>query len=217
MDSRQVKTERSMQRNSRWLSRYARERTFSGGVSMESVEFYNTPEGDVMYKQLSKPVQELTADSREVIEEMLDLIKTRYPQAFRALCDQYTASELNRKVYEFNIVSRFCRCNFGEYDAHTPDIDADGFFHFEEVKCPLRGECRMEGVICKPKLDSKLTDRELDIVELISKGLRAQEIADRLYISVKTVQRHRENIKAKLQLRSLAQVAAYYLEHIKTK
>ena len=120
-------------------------------------------------------------------------------------------------LYEFNIVSRFCRCNFGEYDAHTPDIDADGFFHFEEVKCPLRGECRMEGVICKPKLDSKLTDRELDIVELISKGLRAQEIADRLYISVKTVQRHRENIKAKLQLRSLAQVAAYYLEHIKTK
>lgn len=94
---------------------------------MESVEFYNTPEGDVMYKQLGKPVQELTADSREVIEEMLDLIKTRYPQTFRALCNLYTASELNRKVYEFNIVSRFCRCNFGEYDAHTPDIDADGF------------------------------------------------------------------------------------------
>ena len=61
---------------------------------MESVEFYNTPEGDVMYKQLGKPVQELTADSREVIEEMLDLIKTRYPQTFRALCYLYTASEL---------------------------------------------------------------------------------------------------------------------------
>lgn len=75
---------------------------------MESVEFYNTPEGDVMYKQLGKPVQELTDNSREVIGEMLDLIKTRYPQAFKALCNQYTASELNRKVYEFNIVSRFC-------------------------------------------------------------------------------------------------------------
>ena len=109
-----------------------------------------------MYKQLGKPVQELTADSRKVVEEMLDLIKTRYPKAFKALCGLYTASELNRKVYEFNIVSRFVRCNFGEYDAHTPDIDTDGFFHFEEVKCPLRGECRMEGVICKPKLDSKL-------------------------------------------------------------
>ena len=67
---------------------------------MESVEFYNTPEGDVMYKQLGKPVQELTDNSREVIGEMLDLIKTRYPQAFKALCNQYTASELNRKVYD---------------------------------------------------------------------------------------------------------------------
>lgn len=184
---------------------------------MELIEFYNTPEGDVMYKPIGKPVQELTPESRDIIEEMLDVIKNRYPQAFKALCELYTASELNRKVYEFNIVSRFCRCNFGEYDAHTPDIDADGFFHFEEVKCSLRGECRMEGAICKPKLDSKLTDRELQIIELISKGFRAQEIADRLCISVKTVQRHRENIKAKLQMRSLAQVSAYYHEHIKNK
>ena len=99
----------------------------------------------------------------------------------------------------------------------TVYIDADGFFHFEEVGCPLRGECRMEGVICKPKLDSKLTPRELEVIKLISKGLRAQEIADRLYISVKTVQRHRENIKAKLQLRTLAQVSAYYLEHFKSE
>lgn len=94
---------------------------------MELIEFYKTPEGDVMYKPLGKPVQELTVNSREIVEEMLDLIKTRYPHAFKALCELYTASELNRKVYEFNIVSRFCRCNFGEYDAHTPDIDADGF------------------------------------------------------------------------------------------
>ena len=46
---------------------------------MESVEFYNTPEGDVMYKQLGKPVQELTDNSREVIGEMLDIIQNRYP------------------------------------------------------------------------------------------------------------------------------------------
>lgn len=33
---------------------------------MESVEFYNTPEGDVMYKQLGKPVQELTATAAKL-------------------------------------------------------------------------------------------------------------------------------------------------------
>lgn len=186
-------------------------------ISMESVEFYSTPEGDVMYKPLGKPVQQLTVESREIVSEMLGIIRNRYPKAFEALSNLYTANELNRSLYEFNIVSRFCRCNFGEYDAHSPDIDGDGFFHFEEVGCPLRGECRMEGVICKPKLDSHLTQRELEVVELISQGLQAQEIADRLFISAKTVCRHRENIKAKLQIRTLPQLSAYYLEHIKGK
>lgn len=184
---------------------------------MKSVEFYNTPEGDVMFKPLGEPVQQLTIHTRGVVEEMLRLIRDRYPNAFEALSKQYAANELNRELYEFNIVSRFCRCNFGEYDAHSPDIDSDGFFHFEEVGCPLRGECRMEGVICKPKLDTKLTDRELEVVALVAKGLQAQEIADRLFISVKTVCRHRENIKAKLQIRTLPQLTAYYLEHIKEK
>lgn len=190
---------------------------FSQSVSMEQVEFYNTPEGDVMYKRQGQPVQMLTANSREMISELLDIIRTRYPKAFEALAELYTINEPNRLLYEFNIVSRFCRCNFGEYDAHTPDADSDGFFHFEEVNCPLRGECRLEGVIYKPRLDSKPTDRETEIVELISKGLNAQEIADRLFISAKTVCRHRENIKAKLQIRTLPQLSAYYLEHIKDK
>lgn len=184
---------------------------------MEQVEFYNTPEGDVMYKLQGQHVQFLTVKSRKMITELLDIIRTRYPKAFEELAKLYTVNEPNRLLYEFNIVSRFCRCNFGEYDAHTPDVDSDGFFHFEEVSCPLRGECRLEGVICKPRLDSKLTDRELEVVELISKGLNAQEIADRLYISAKTVCRHRENIKAKLQIRTLPQLSAYYLEHIKEK
>lgn len=184
---------------------------------MEPIEFYNTPEGVVMYKPLGGPVQELTIESRDIITEMIDLIRTRYPEAFKALSELYSRNELNRFLYEFDIVSRFCRCNFGEYDAHTPDIDADGFFHFEEVGCPLRGECRLEGVICKPKLESSLTARELEIIELISRGKQAQEIADELCISAKTVCRHRENIKAKLKIRTLPQLASYYLEHIKGK
>lgn len=184
---------------------------------MESIEFFNTPEGVVMFKPINGPVQELTIENREMVTEMLDLIRTRYPEAFHALSNLYSVNELNRSLYEFNIVSRFCRCNFGEYDAHTPDIDADGFFHFEEVGCPLRGECRLEGVICKPKLDSKLTERELQVVDLIAKGKQAQEIADELFISPKTVCRHRENIKAKLKTRTLPQLVSYYLEHIKGK
>lgn len=186
-------------------------------MRLELIEFYKTPDGDVMFKQHGQPVMQLFPGNREMIQELLEVIRTRYPQAFAALAELYTRSEPNREQYEFNIVSRFIRCNFGEYNLNTPDIDIDGFFRFEEVGCPLRGECRYEGCICKPKLDTKLTTRELEVLEHIARGEQAQEISDALYISPTTVNRHRENIKAKLGLRTIAQLVGYYFNNIKEK
>lgn len=46
-----------------------------------------------------------------------------------------------------------------------------------------------------------LTDRELEIFELIGQGVAAREIAQRLRLSVKTVDAHRANIREKLRLK----------------
>lgn len=59
-----------------------------------------------------------------------------------------------------------------------------------------------------------LTDRELQIYQLIGAGLNPREIAPRLGISPKTVATHRENIKAKLGMkdgRALLQAAMSHL------
>lgn len=45
-----------------------------------------------------------------------------------------------------------------------------------------------------------LSDRELEVFELIGRALTTREIAERLHLSVKTVETYRENVKAKLQL-----------------
>jgi DNA-binding NarL/FixJ family response regulator len=58
-------------------------------------------------------------------------------------------------------------------------------------------------------LDTALTARELDIVRLIAKGRTNQEIADELFISLRTAQTHVSNVLTKLQLGSRAAVAAY--------
>jgi DNA-binding NarL/FixJ family response regulator len=52
----------------------------------------------------------------------------------------------------------------------------------------------------------KLSDRELEIYELIGSGMTTREIADRLNISVKTVETHRVHIRHKLKLRSAAEL-----------
>jgi DNA-binding NarL/FixJ family response regulator len=48
----------------------------------------------------------------------------------------------------------------------------------------------------------RLSDRELEIFTMIGRGLGTREIASKLFLSIKTVEAHREHIKEKLQLRS---------------
>jgi DNA-binding NarL/FixJ family response regulator len=54
-----------------------------------------------------------------------------------------------------------------------------------------------------------LTARELEIARLVAKGRSNQEIANELFISLRTVQTHVSNILSKLEVGSRAAVAAY--------
>jgi DNA-binding CsgD family transcriptional regulator len=53
-----------------------------------------------------------------------------------------------------------------------------------------------------------LSPRELEVLELVAAGLTNQEIADRLYVSVRTVERHLSNVYAKLAVSGKAGRAA---------
>ncbi|NOZ70975.1 MAG: response regulator transcription factor [Chloroflexi bacterium] len=55
----------------------------------------------------------------------------------------------------------------------------------------------------------KLTPRERDVLALIAEGFTNREIAERLVISVKTVDRHRENIMNKLDLHNRVALVKY--------
>ena len=57
-----------------------------------------------------------------------------------------------------------------------------------------------------------LSDREGEVLRLIAEGLSYKEMADRLGISVKTVETYRERIKEKLSLHSRAELVRYALE-----
>jgi len=59
----------------------------------------------------------------------------------------------------------------------------------------------------------KLTEREKEITRLIAAGYRTREIAERLSLSSKTIEKHRASIMRKLGLRSAAAVAAYAITH----
>lgn len=58
---------------------------------------------------------------------------------------------------------------------------------------------------------ARLTRQELKVAELITKGKTNEDIADALHISLKTLERHRSNVKLKLDAPTLGRVAVVLL------
>ncbi len=56
---------------------------------------------------------------------------------------------------------------------------------------------------------SLLSDREREVLQLLAEGKTAKEIADQLHVSIKTVETHRTNIMAKLNIHRIAELTKY--------
>ena len=58
-----------------------------------------------------------------------------------------------------------------------------------------------------------LSDREFQVFRLIASGMDVDEIAEELFISVKTVRTYRDRILEKLQLKNNVEIAHYAIKH----
>jgi DNA-binding NarL/FixJ family response regulator len=58
-----------------------------------------------------------------------------------------------------------------------------------------------------------LTGRERQVLKLIAEGSRNKDIAEALFISCKTVEKHRANLMKKLDLHSVSKLTSYYLKN----
>ncbi len=62
-----------------------------------------------------------------------------------------------------------------------------------------------------------LSDRELEVFELTGRGLTTREIAERLHLSVKTIESYRARIKTKLGLRSAAELMQHAVQWVENE
>lgn len=165
---------------------------------MEGVEFYVSPDGQVYYRLDGKPAKRLTKFSAEVVEPLITIIRNRFPECYARLSILYkeNASEM---------AGRFVRCNFGEHDLLTQDIEHD-ILNFEEVRCPLRGICADERVICKPKSLVRLSKGEQEVVKLYLNGSTLDSIAAQLHKNRSTVKTQLFRVRDKLGVRNCREI-----------
>ena len=144
---------------------------------MTGMEFYFTPKGEVMITD-ECGTRQLEQSNREFISEIITRMGIFWTEALEKASLEYTDRRYNIPWFEFSIVRRFLKCNFGEFDS-TMDIDQMGNFHFEEVKCPLKGE--------------------------FYEGMEENAIADKYCISLETVRTHKRNAFRRINVHSLAE------------
>ncbi len=174
---------------------------------MEQLEFY-IYESELWCKYADGRNEVVTENDTNLIESLLGMIREHYPVAYKALEKEYQKSAANVPYYQYLIIRRFSKCNFGKLDTTKLDV-ASGRFNFEKVDCPMRGECKLEGVVCFPKFNTRLSEAELRVMRLVYDGVGNEEIAERLYLSPHTIKNHIKSVYAKLGIHEKSEFIRY--------
>lgn len=159
-------------------------------------------------RPIGEAERQLKETDTDFIQAFLAILREFYPEAYDALMDIYSKNSNNKRYRDFIAVRRFIKCNFGLYD-NMIDVDENWNFNFEFVGCPLCGECKHDKVICAPKFNSKLSDRQIEVMRMLYDGKNDSEIAEKLFISLNTVNNHRKNSFRKVGVHSMAEFMRY--------
>jgi HD-GYP domain-containing protein (c-di-GMP phosphodiesterase class II) len=96
--------------------------------------------------------------------------------------------------------------------ARTLEAEAKSGLDADAVSCVLAA-AGQRAVPSPARWPADLTDREVEVLRLIARGRSNREVAERLFISAKTVGRHVENVYAKIGVSSRAAAALFAMEH----
>ena len=97
------------------------------------------------------------------------------------------------------------------FEAVRVTMAGDSFFSPVLLESLTRNMSRL--AITTPSDDESLSDREIEILVEVCRGLSNQEIADKLFISKRTVDKHRANILEKTGCRNTANLVVYAIKN----
>jgi DNA-binding CsgD family transcriptional regulator len=173
---------------------------------MYNLEFFKDPNGkDLLFKSSENKVLEFNETCTDIVNSLIDIIKEDYPEAYESLREIYSKS-FN---FKFLLVRRFINCNLSLSDTSSLDV-CEGRINIELIPCPLRCECKWEGIICNPHYNTNLSKRLEEVGELFAEGYKPEEIADKLYISIFTVINHKKKIFKKLGFKTEADLVRFF-------
>jgi len=172
---------------------------------LEAIKAYKQHKPDVVVMGLSMPKMDGIETTRQL---------KRYNADVKILI--LTGQRTEKSVRESLIAGA---TGFLDKDCNTPELiqAINSTYHGNVYISPRITDVIVTGFLGKsPELTEtsydKLSDRERQILKLVAEGVRNKDIAECLFISQKTVEKHRSNVMKKLNLHNVPALTAYCIE-----
>lgn len=156
-------------------------------------------------------LMDLVMEEMDGIETTRRLMET-YPDCKVIVLTSFLDDEKLYPVIEAGAFSYLLKTSRGPEIAAAIRAAANGQPVLEsQVASKMMNRFRQPKAEALPHHD--LTEREMEVLKLIAEGRSNQEVADELYIGIKTVKFHVTNILAKLGVEDRTQAAIYALKN----
>ena len=138
-------------------------------------------------------------------------VKSLFPQIKILALSMSGQGELVNSMIEDSDISGYVLKNIGQKELINAleKIAKGGIYFSEEVL----EEMQRAGELKKQNVEAHLTAREIEIIRLIENELNNRQIAEKLFLSERTVETHRKNIFRKTKTGSLIGLIKYAYEH----
>ncbi|WP_110112696.1 response regulator transcription factor [Bacillus sp. CGMCC 1.16541] len=155
-------------------------------------------------------LMDLVMDGMDGIEATKNIIES-WPEAKVIIVTSFLDDEKVYPALEAGAVSYMLKTSKASEIANAIRSTYEGQFVLEpEVTGKMMMKMRQKPMV---HLHEQLTTREMEILLLIAEGKTNQEIADELFIALKTVKTHVSNILSKLEVQDRTQAVIYAFKH----
>lgn len=144
--------------------------------------------------------------------ELVKIVKNEFPNVKILVLSMHCDTEVVTDIL-LNEAEGYILKNTGKSEFITAlnKISEGGTHYSSEVLQKMMERVKKQKAIKEELV--KLTERELEIIKLICCELSSQEIADKLYISRRTVDTHRQNIIEKTQVKTIVGLIKYAIRN----
>jgi two-component system, NarL family, nitrate/nitrite response regulator NarL len=143
--------------------------------------------------------------------ELSKLVHQKFPAIKILALSMSGQGDLVNQMIDDADISGYVLKNIGKQELlkALEKISGGGIYFGEEVLHEMTRASEMK----KENAEAHLTAREIEIIQLIEKELSNKQIAERLFLSERTVETHRKNIFRKTNTSSVIGLVKYAYEH----